>query len=300
MHSRLGSRHHTEDDGEVSTLERAIAIAAEAHADTLDKAQAPYVLHPLRVMMALDIPEAQIVGVLHDVVEDSPHWTLERLREESFSEIVLETLDSVTKREDESYDQFIWRAGKHPIGIRVKLADLRDNADLSRFEHPAEEDRERAAKYELAIHRLEARLAIGETRLCAREVQDNALFIERELADNRVGAPLRERIQAACRELINAANEIMVATVHIEINELPEWVELGDSADQTSQRLRVSLAPLKSAIETLHGIVVDLEVEGPGVRVLVGESATNVIQAYDGALDAIEWLMRSGKRPSPN
>ena len=35
----------------MSTLERAIVIAAEAHAGITDKAGAPYILHPLRMMM---------------------------------------------------------------------------------------------------------------------------------------------------------------------------------------------------------------------------------------------------------
>ena len=58
-------------------LERAIAIATEAHADQVDKAGAPYISHPLRVMRAQDSEEARIVGVLHDVVEDCEDkgWT---------------------------------------------------------------------------------------------------------------------------------------------------------------------------------------------------------------------------------
>ena len=54
----------------MSTLEKAIAIAAEAHAGATDKAGAPYILHPLRVMLKVKSPDARIVAVLHDVVED--------------------------------------------------------------------------------------------------------------------------------------------------------------------------------------------------------------------------------------
>jgi (p)ppGpp synthase/HD superfamily hydrolase len=56
----------------MSTLERAIAIAAEAHAGQVDKAGAPYVLHPLRMMLTLSSNAERIVAVLHDVVEDCP------------------------------------------------------------------------------------------------------------------------------------------------------------------------------------------------------------------------------------
>ena len=79
------------------TLERAIAIATEAHAGQADKAGAPYVLHPLRVMQALGSEQERIVGVLHDVVEDGgPAWTFDRLADEGFTTEVLEALRLVT------------------------------------------------------------------------------------------------------------------------------------------------------------------------------------------------------------
>jgi (p)ppGpp synthase/HD superfamily hydrolase len=65
------------------TLERAIAIAAEAHAEQVDKAGAPYILHPLRMMLAVTTPVARMAAVLHDVVEDTS-VTLEQLRAEGF------------------------------------------------------------------------------------------------------------------------------------------------------------------------------------------------------------------------
>ena len=63
----------------MATLGRAIAIAAEAHSGQFDKAGAPYILHPLRVMLSLSTEEERIVGVLHDLVEDCEEWTFERL-----------------------------------------------------------------------------------------------------------------------------------------------------------------------------------------------------------------------------
>jgi (p)ppGpp synthase/HD superfamily hydrolase len=135
----------------MSTLERAIVIAAEAHAGMTDKAGAPYILHPLRMMMDLTSAEDRIVAVLHDVCEDCPGWTFERLRGEGFSEEILAALDSVTKREGEPYEEFALRAAANPIGRRVKLADLRDNSDLSRITTPSVKDHHRIAKYARAI-----------------------------------------------------------------------------------------------------------------------------------------------------
>ncbi len=135
----------------MSTLERAIAIAAEAHAGQIDKAGAPYVLHPLRMMLSLKTPEERIVAVLHDVCEDCPGWTFDRLRNEGFSDEILEALDSVTKRDGEDYFDFARRAGANEVGRSVKLADLRDNCDLTRIASPTDADLARIDKYRRAI-----------------------------------------------------------------------------------------------------------------------------------------------------
>lgn len=140
----------------MSTLERALAIAIQAHAGQLDKAGALYILHPLRVMLQMDTNEERIVAVLHDVVEDSD-WSLERLRAEGFSEPVLLATDSVTSRVGEPYDAFVLRAGRNPIGRRVKLANLHDNCDLRRIATPTDRDHARIEKYRRAIELLRDR-----------------------------------------------------------------------------------------------------------------------------------------------
>ena len=135
----------------MSTLERAIAIAVAAHVGQVDKAGTPYILHPLRVMLALSSNDERIVGVLHDVCEDCPGWDFDRLRREGFSDIVIDALCSVTKIEGESYDDFVLRASRNRIGKAVKIADLIDNSDISRLSQPTERDRERLAKYARAL-----------------------------------------------------------------------------------------------------------------------------------------------------
>ncbi len=134
----------------MSTIERAIAIAAAAHEGQLDKAGAPYVFHPLRLMMRMATIEERIVAVLHDVVEDSA-ITFEDLEKEGFSTAVLEALESVTRQPSENYDKFVLRAAANPIGRRVKLVDLEDNCDLSRIAAPTEKDYARVEKYRRAI-----------------------------------------------------------------------------------------------------------------------------------------------------
>jgi (p)ppGpp synthase/HD superfamily hydrolase len=138
----------------VSTLERAIAIAAEAHAGQVDWAGLPYVLHPLRMMMRVSSTDERIVAVLHDVCEDCPGWTLDRLRGEGFSDRIVEALRSVTKRDGEDYEAFVRRAAANPIGRSVKLADLNDNSDLSRISAPSERQLQLIEKYRRAIDML--------------------------------------------------------------------------------------------------------------------------------------------------
>ncbi|RVD74440.1 HD domain-containing protein [Pseudomonas koreensis] len=137
------------------TLERAIALAATAHAGQVDKGGAPYILHPLKVMLRMSSLEERIVAVLHDVVEDCG-ISLDDLRKEGFSEEVLTALESVTKVPGESYEDFVERAAQNPIGRVVKLADLEENSDLSRIASPSWEDLERVEKYRRAIGRLRA------------------------------------------------------------------------------------------------------------------------------------------------
>ncbi|VVN91462.1 HD domain-containing protein [Pseudomonas fluorescens] len=132
------------------TLERAIAIAANAHEGQVDKGGSPYILHPLKVMLRVGTLEERIVAVLHDVVEDCG-ISLDDLRKEGFSETVLEAIASVTKVPGESYEAFIERAALNPVGRVVKLADLEENSDLSRIEQPSWDDLERIEKYRRAI-----------------------------------------------------------------------------------------------------------------------------------------------------
>jgi (p)ppGpp synthase/HD superfamily hydrolase len=135
----------------MSPLERAIRIAVDAHAGQTDKAGAPYVLHPLRMMLRMTSDDERIVAVLHDVCEDCPDWTFDRLRAEGIPDHLIEALQSVTKREGEDYESFVRRAAANPIGRQVKLADLHDNCDLSRIATPYERDFARIEKYRRAI-----------------------------------------------------------------------------------------------------------------------------------------------------
>ena len=156
----------------MSTLQRAIEIATEAHKGQFDKSGKDYIGHPLRVMEMGKTEEEKIVGVLHDVIEDTD-WTFETLAEEGFSKEVIDALRCVTKlSENENYDDFIERVKKNPLAVAVKINDLSDNMDIRRLPYLSDKDVKRLKKYLKAYKKL-----IGEplySIYAARQENPNA------------------------------------------------------------------------------------------------------------------------------
>lgn len=134
-------------------LERAIEIAAGAHRGQLNKADEPFILHPLRVMMACSSQPEQIVAVLHDVVEKT-NSTLVDLRAEGLADDLVAAVDAMTRREGETYAAFVDRAARHPIARAVKVADLRENLDMVRRADTMHSNEQRAQKYLQALRAL--------------------------------------------------------------------------------------------------------------------------------------------------
>ncbi len=130
----------------MSTLERAIEIAAQAHAGQVDKAGQPYILHPIRVMLMVKTRSEQVAAVLHDVVEDTI-WTFEDLAAEGFADEVIEAIRALTKSEGEKRLVAAKRAAQNSIARNVKLADVYDNMNLARIAQPTEKDLARLEEY---------------------------------------------------------------------------------------------------------------------------------------------------------
>ena len=124
----------------------ALKIAIRAHEGQKDKSGREYVMHPIRVAERCKDPKAKIVALLHDTLEDTD-VTMEYLREQGFPEEIVEGILSVTKHEGETYEEFVRRASKNPIGKEVKKADLEDNMDIRRLKEITDEDVKRLRKY---------------------------------------------------------------------------------------------------------------------------------------------------------
>jgi len=131
----------------MSTIEKAIELAARAHAGQVDKAGAPYIFHPLRLMLAVSGEHERMAAVLHDVVEDTP-LSFDDLAREGFPPAVIDAVRALTKQPGEKRIDAAHRAAANPIARQVKLADVGDNMDLSRIASPTEKDYARLREYE--------------------------------------------------------------------------------------------------------------------------------------------------------
>ena len=134
-------------------LDRAIELAKQHHEGQTDKAGKPYIEHPLRVMNQVESEEEKIVAVLHDIVEDT-NISLNDLRNEGFSEEVVSAVECLTKQDGENYDSYIERISFNPLAVKIKLADLEDNRDLTRLPEVTDKDLKRIEKYDKALKKL--------------------------------------------------------------------------------------------------------------------------------------------------
>ena len=135
-------------------LSKAINLAMQAHAGQTDKAGLPYIGHVMRVMQAGRTIDEKIVGVLHDIVEDTP-WTFEALLAEGFPAHIVDALRCVTMlHDDEPSEQFIERVKTTPLAVAVKINDLTDNMDIRRLADITDKDVSRLRKYLKAYREL--------------------------------------------------------------------------------------------------------------------------------------------------
>ena len=140
----------------VSKSRLADLLAAYAHQGQTDKAGRDYILHPRAVAARMETEEEKTVALLHDVLEDT--FVTEATLRNLFGDAVTDAVVTLTHREGEDYEAYIRRIGDHPLALRVKLADLRHNMDLTRLPEVTEADLRRAEKYRRSYDWLRSRL----------------------------------------------------------------------------------------------------------------------------------------------
>ena len=132
-------------------LGNAIALAARGFEFKFDKAGKPYILHCLRVMNNLhtDDDELNIIAILHDCIEDGI-CTLTELIAAGYSQRICIALLVLTHICEDTYEDYIKRVATNPDAIKVKLADLKDNSDITRLKGLTKKDFDRMEKYHKA------------------------------------------------------------------------------------------------------------------------------------------------------
>ena len=146
------------------TLEDAIVLATEAHRGQTypSPEREPYVCHPLRVMLAVRTDVERLAAVLHDVIEDTA-VTLDDLRARAYRLDVVNAVDCLTHRPNESHDAYLDRVVTNEVACRVKLADLADNLANNLRHPPTPRTLARIERYLKARTRIEAALAAHPT-----------------------------------------------------------------------------------------------------------------------------------------
>ncbi|MNY89892.1 Guanosine-3',5'-bis(diphosphate) 3'-pyrophosphohydrolase [compost metagenome] len=134
----------------MSTLEKAIALAATQHAGQLDKGGQPYILHPLRLMLQFSNPTLQIIAMLHDILEDTS-TTAEDLEALGFSAEIIQAIQALTKQTGESRLEAAKRTTLNPLATQVKYVDVLDNMNLTRINNPTARDFARFEEYKVVL-----------------------------------------------------------------------------------------------------------------------------------------------------
>jgi len=140
----------------MNKLALAISITAKAFENKLDKGGQPYILHCLRVMNAVDDDEDTKCGaVMHDLVEDTDekseiNYTFELLTKLGFSDKTIGIMHLVTHQKSTDYMEYIKAIAVSDEATKIKLADLRDNSDITRLKGLGKKDLDRMEKYHRA------------------------------------------------------------------------------------------------------------------------------------------------------
>ena len=123
----------------------------EAQKGQLDRGGLPYVFHPFHLAEQMKDESTTVVALLHDVIEDC-NVTADELLAEGFPQEIVDGILAVTKREGESYEDFVTRVKNNPLGRVVKIHDLEDNLDIFRLDSLSSDMANLYSKY-LAAYR---------------------------------------------------------------------------------------------------------------------------------------------------
>jgi len=133
---------------------KALKLCFEKHKDQVDKTGLPYVFHPFHLAEQMDDEVSTICALLHDVVEDT-NTTFEDLENLGFPKEVIDVLKLLTHSENVPYMDYVKNLSQNKTAVKVKMADLKHNSDLTRLDVIDEYAVKRSEKYKEALAYLE-------------------------------------------------------------------------------------------------------------------------------------------------
>lgn len=136
----------------MNSILKAFLIAFKVHKGQKDLSGKPYILHPLYVSLHCQGKNEKIVGLLHDVIEDSDMgvWELRK----DFDDEIIKAVDALTRKPYVEYDDYIEVVAENELAKSVKIQDLKHNMMENRIKNPTEKDIKRREKYQRAYRYL--------------------------------------------------------------------------------------------------------------------------------------------------
>lgn len=126
---------------------KALSIVEKEFKNKTDLSGEPFIGHLMRVAKNFNgEPLLEIIALLHDLIEDIPHWTIEKLKNEFPEEISIPVI-LLTKTPEISYKDYISKIKYNESARLVKLADLKDNMDITRLSSLTDKDISRLRRY---------------------------------------------------------------------------------------------------------------------------------------------------------
>ncbi|GAB5403113.1 MAG: HD domain-containing protein [Aureliella sp.] len=159
-----------------ANIDDALDLVVKHFRGVKDEDGEAYVMHCLRVMHGTSSPDAQLVGLMHDLIEDTP-VTLDDLRDIGFSAAVIEGVNLVTHRDGDSYAEYVIKLKPNAIARDAKMSDLRDNASMNRVlyrETSTQSDAKRIQRYVLSYQFLGDRIDESTYRRLMADLQDES------------------------------------------------------------------------------------------------------------------------------
>jgi len=131
-------------------LQSAINIAINAHDGQYDRGGVAYINHPVYVSTLMKTEDEIVVALLHDVIEDSDKYTINDLSE-IFGKTISHSVDCITKRNGEKYEEYLVRVKSDDIARSVKLGDIHHNLKKDRIQEIDEKYLRMEKKYKKAL-----------------------------------------------------------------------------------------------------------------------------------------------------